>query len=253
MSSDSAEQKPHTGAAQQTKAARTFAPRSFLLGVLLLVGVAVAYSPQLAPALWGRVQTSQDTLTYVTDLDYWQKTDREINVSTVARFDLDAQLTDVPLQFGDWQGEEVPESNQEVLILLDPEQYVQRLYYNSQGQYMWLSMVGGRSSQPFHAPDICYDVDGWQYNLGSRAIPLDEGGEIHGLWMEARKQFPGQSEVTDHIVFYFYLFPNEARELKDGIVLFKLTSGRYGTPEETLAVHADFVRQLFKRAYAPGA
>jgi hypothetical protein len=233
--------------------ARLFAPRVLLLGLLLLIGIGVAYSPQLAPVLWGRVQPAQETLTYISDLDYWQKTDREVKVNAVARFDLDAQLTDVPLQFGDWQGEEVPESNQEVLILLEPEQYVQRLYYNSQGQYMWLSMVGGRSSQPFHPPDICYDADGWQYNLGSRAIALDEGGELHGLWMEARKQLPDQSDITEHIVFYFYLFPNEARELKDGIVLFKLTSGRYGTPEETLEVHADFVRNLFTRAVAPGS
>jgi hypothetical protein len=40
--------------------------------------------------------------------------------------------------------------------------------------------------------------------------------------------------------------------LKDGIVLFKLTTPRYGTSEETLALQADFVRQLFKRAQAPG-
>lgn len=87
------------------------------------------------------------------------------------------------------KGKNCPESNQEVIILLDPEQYVQRLYQNSKGQYMWLSMIGGRSSQPFHAPDICYDADGWQYNLSSKAIPLEDGGEVHGLWIEANKIF----------------------------------------------------------------
>jgi hypothetical protein len=226
--------------------------RTLVLGLLLVVGVFAAYSPQLAPALWGRVESPADTLTYIADLDYWQRTDREIQIVANARFDLDSQLTNVPLVLGDWRGEEVPESNQEVIILLDPEQYVQRLYQNSQGHYMWLSMIGGRSSQPFHAPDICYDADGWQYNLSSKAIALEDGGEVHGLWMEANKIFPGQSEKTEHIVFYFYLFPNQSRELKDGIVLFKLTSSRYGTPEETLELHADFVRQLFKRAQAPG-
>jgi hypothetical protein len=226
--------------------------RTFVLGVLLVVGVLVAYSPQFAPALWGRVQSPEDTLTYIADLDYWQRTDREIQVVANARFDLNSQLTDVPLTLGDWQGREVPESNQEVIILLDPEQYVQRLYQNSKGQYMWLSMIGGRSSQPFHAPDICYDADGWQYNLSSKAIPLEGGGEVHGLWMEAKKVFPGDTKETEHIVFYFYLFPNQARELKDGIVLFKLTSSRYGTIEETLEIHTDFVRQLFKSAQAPG-
>ena len=117
---------------------------------------------------------------------------------------------------------------------------------------MWLSMIGGRSSQPFHAPDICYDADGWQYNLSSKAIPLDDGGEVHGLWMEANKIFPGQTKETEHIVFYFYLFPNAERSLSDGIVLFKLTASRMGTLEETLAIQEDFVRQFFN-ATTPAA
>lgn len=226
--------------------------RGFFTSVLLIVGALIAYSPQFAPALWNRTTSPADSLTYIADLDYWQRTDREVKVVANQRFDLDSQLTDIPLTIGSWVGQEVPENNQEVMILLDPEQYVQRLYQNSDGYYMWLTMIGGRSSQPFHAPDICYDADGWQYNLSSKAIELEEGGEIHGLWMEASKVFPGDTQKTDHIVFYFYLFPNQARELKDGIVLVKLTTSLYGTPEETLKLHADFVRQLFKSAQAPG-
>ena len=253
MSSTGTDSSGGTSAAQGQQASKlAISGRSLMLGLLLVVGVLAAYSPQLAPTLWGRVDAPADSMTYIADLDYWQRTDREIQVVAKAHFDLDSQLTDVPLTLGDWQGEEVPENNQEVIILLDPEQYVQRLYQNSKGQYMWLSMIGGRSSQPFHAPDICYDADGWQYNLSSKAIPLEDGGEVHGLWMEANKVFPGQTKETEHIVFYFYLFPNQSRELKDGIVLFKLTSSRYGTPEETLELHIDFVRQLFKRAQAPG-
>jgi hypothetical protein len=235
--------------------------RVLMLAILLLAGILVVYSPQFAPTLWSRAQpvasanadkSSGAAYSYIADLDFWQRTDREIQVFTNARFDLNDKLTDVPLDLGDWHGQEVPENNQEVMILLDPEQYVQRLYQNSKGQYMWLSMIGGRSSQPFHAPDICYDADGWQYNLSSESIPLDGGGEVHGLWMQASKVFPGDTEKTEQIVFYFYLFPNQSRELKDGIVLFKLTSARYGTLEDTLKIHADFVRQLFKRAQAPG-
>jgi hypothetical protein len=226
--------------------------RSSLAALLLLVGVAVVYGPRLNAAITGHAAAPATELTYIADLDYWQRTDREAQVTATARFDLDADLTGVPLTLGDWQGEEVPETNQEVMILLDPEQYVQRLYRNAKGQYIWLSMIGGRSSQPFHAPDICYDADGWQYNLSSAPIPLDGGGEIHGLWMEARKRFPNADAETEHIVFYFYLFPNAAREHKDGIVLFKLTSSRYGSLEETLAVQGDFVRHLFRAAKPVG-
>jgi hypothetical protein len=222
--------------------------RSLIVLALLLVGVMLVYLPELAPAWRGQYTAARaDVNTYIADLDFWQRTERERAVVATARFDLDADLNNVPLVIGDWQGQDVPETNEEVMILLDPEQYVQRLYRNSAGQYIWLSLIGGRSSQPFHAPDICYDADGWQYNLGSEAISLDGGGDLYGLWLEAKKQMPGEQNLTEHIVYYFYLFPDERRTLNDGIVLFKVTSGRYGTVEETLAMQADFVRKLFSR------
>jgi hypothetical protein len=222
--------------------------RNLVVIVLLIAGLLAVYGPQLTPILQGQSQRGMGEQTYVADLDFWQRTEREATVNTSVHFDLDHSFTDIPLTFGDWSGEHVPDSNQEVLILLDPEQYEQRLYYNSRGEHMWLTLIGGRSSQPFHAPDICYDADGWQYNLSSAAVDLDYGGQIHGLWMEARKQFPGNDKLTEQMVYYFYLFPNGARTLDDGIVLVKLTSGRYGDTDETLAVHADFLRNLFTSA-----
>lgn len=218
---------------------------SFVVITLLLIGAVAIYLPDLASSMRGDYPPVRaDQHVYIADLDFWQRTEHETKVVANARFDLGANLHDIPLTIGDWQGVDVPETNQEVMILLDPEQYVQRLYQNSQGQYVWLSMVGGRSSQPFHAPDICYDADGWQYNLGSQALTLDDGSEIYGLWLDAKKQMPGDAHLTEHIVYYFYLFPDERRNLSDGIVLFKLTSARYGSVEETLNIQADFLRHL---------
>lgn len=222
------------------------------VALLLIIGLAAVYLPQLLPTLRGApTLTASDELTYITDLDFWQRTPRERAVVATAHFDLQHDLNDVPLTVGDWTGVNEPETNQEVLILLEPEQYIQRLYTDSQGRYLWLSMVGGRSSQPFHAPDICYDADGWQYDLGSHATQLDEGGEIYGLWLHGKKQFPDEATPAEHVVYYFYLFPDAQRNQADGIVLFKLTSPRYGTLEETLAIQEAFVRTLFRKASDP--
>jgi hypothetical protein len=219
------------------------------VALLLIIGLAAVYLPQLLPTLGGApTLAASDELTYITDLDFWQRTPRERAVVAAAHFDLQHDLNDVPLTVGDWTGVNEPETNQEVLILLEPEQYIQRLYTDSQGRYLWLSMVGGRSSQPFHAPDICYDADGWQYDLGSHATQLDEGGEIYGLWLHGKKQFPDEATPAEHVVYYFYLFPDAQRNQADGIVLFKLTSPRYGTLEETLAIQEAFVRTLFRKA-----
>ena len=218
----------------------------FFFIALLLVGLLVVYAPQISPRLLSQsALRSAGEFSYVADLDFWQQTPRAKTVFTNTRFDLATDLRNVPLVVGEWQGEEVPETNKEVMILLDPEQYVQRLYKNNAGQYIWLSMIGGRSSQPFHAPDICYEADGWKFNSDSYPIELGDGQQLYGLWLEAKKQMTGDEHFTEHIVFYFYLFPNAKRDLADGIVLFKLTSSRYNSAEETLAMQADFVRHLF--------
>ena len=221
---------------------------SYIVVVLLVLGVLGVYVPQLSEQFSTDARAVDDALSYVVDLDYWQRTDRERSVTTTARFDLAEDLSEIPLELGDWHGEERPDSNQEVEILLDPEQYVRRLYYNTDGAYIWLSLIGGRSSQPFHPPDICYDADGWTYNLGSHPFRLPGGGEIYGLWLDAEKQDATTGEKREHIVSYFYVFPDGKRNLADGIVLFKLTSGQLGTLDETLSVHEDFLQTLFTYA-----
>ena len=224
--------------------------RSFVVIGVLVIGLLVIYAPRYFASSDQSTAASTDRphYTYIADLDFWQRTPRETQVSALARFDLDADLNDVPLQLGNWAGEDVPETNEEVMILLEPEQYIRRLYQDDQGRYIWLSMIGGRNSRPFHAPDICYDADGWQYDLGSRPVELRDGGEVYGLWLEAEKLFPDRDVPTEHVVYYFYLFPDAQRDLADGIVLFKLTSERYGSIDDTLAMQADFVRELFTQA-----
>lgn len=219
---------------------------------LLLLALTIIYLPRFFLPLWGQSSNASATsFAYIADLDFWQRTDRETAVDAIARFDLAHNLNNVPLTVGGWRGIDVPETNQEVMIQLDPEQYIQRLYQNDAGQYIWLSMIGGRSSQPFHAPDICYDADGWRYDFGSQAMPLPNGGELYGLWLDAKKRLPGDQQDTEHVVFYFYLFPSPDRRLDDGIVLFKLTSPRYGSLEETLTIQRDFVQQFFTGARQP--
>ena len=218
---------------------------------LLSFGIIAVYGPQLPVWLGGQPSLhAGDKLTYVTDLDFWQRTPRERAVVANAYFDLDHDLNGVPMQVGSWHGVDEPEANQEVMILLEPEQYIQRYYEDNKGHALWLTMVGGRNSQPFHAPDICYDADGWQYDLGSHATQLGNGGQLYGLWLDAHKQVGG-APPWEHIVYYFYLFPDTRRDQADGIVLFKITSGKYGTLEDTLKLHEDFTRQFFRAAASP--
>lgn len=216
---------------------------------MLILALAAVYSSQMMTLLGGAGTdpvVTDEGHRYVSDLDFWRRTNREVQVTSPFAFDLSNDLNLISMSLGKWTGVDMPDNNREVEILLDPEQYVRRLYQHEDGSYMWLSLIGGRSSQPFHAPDICYDADGWQYDLGSHSFELNNNGQIYSLWLDAEKRVDENSAPLEHFVSYFYIFPNKERNLSDGIVLFKLTSGRFGSIEENLAVHQDFVGSVFQ-------
>ena len=85
--------------------------------------------------------------------------------------------------------------------------------------------------------------------MGSRGFALHDGGELHGLYLDAQKELPQEDNKIDrHVVSYFYIFPNKERTLSDGIVLFKLTSNHIGSIDESLDLHENFVQQFFTSA-----
>lgn len=218
---------------------------------MLAVAVMVVYAPGLRGlAGSGRAESGY---TYVADLDFWQRTPRQQTVTARMPLDMAQDLAaQIPLTLDNWTGQDVAQTNIEVFILLEPEQYVQRLYRDDQGRYVWLSLIGGRTSQPFHPPDLCYDADGWRTSMNSQAVALPDGGEVYGLWMDATKSLPDGLD-DEHMIFYFYLFPNAERNPADGIVLLKLTSPRYGTDAETLAVQQDLLGHLLAKAGEAGS
>jgi hypothetical protein len=219
--------------------------RSAIALALLLAGLLAIYFASWSDTTSGPAGAG---FTFVADVDYWQRTRREQLVTTPFAFDLAHNLNDLPLELGDWHGEDVRETNQEVFILLEPEQFVHRVYRNSNGHHLWLTLIGGRHSRSFHPLDLCYDAGGWQTSLSSQVIPLPEGGEMYGLWLEAKKQPSLNTAPVEDMAFYFYLFPDRERDQGDGIVLFRITSPRHRTVEETVALHGSFLRQLFESA-----
>lgn len=182
---------------------------------------------------------------FVADVDSWQRTEHERAVTTPFNFNLAADLAQIPLQLGAWQGEDVPQSNIEVFILLEPEQYVQRMYRLPDGRFVWLSLIGSRKSKSFHSPQICYDTDGWKTEASSEAVSLTQG-EVYALQLVAQKAVDGGT--VDHIITYFYLWPSYQRNPQDGMVLVKLTAPLYNSVDETVELEKAFFRQLFTSA-----
>jgi|YNPNPStandDraft_1061719.scaffolds.fasta_scaffold125460_2 hypothetical protein len=198
-------------------------------------------------SLWiqGRERSAPQVPGYllVADLDTWQATPREREV--VAAFDLrlGADWAQVPLSLGEWTGQDVPQDNLEVYLLLQPEQYLFRQYRRADGTFLWLSLLGSREARSFHPPQICYTADGWRTEMRSERVALDQG-ELWAMHLLAHKG------DTWHSVLYVYLWPSRERTPGEGTVLFKVTaplaSGSPEAVEEALAGQRAFLRAFFR-------
>lgn len=212
----------------------------FLLLVALIV-VAASYGRDF----WLSQTPAKSGYTYIADIDRWRRTSRERIVQARYDFSLGPQLQDLPLSIGGWEGADVPQTNVEVLILLEPEEYVYRRYRRSDGKYLWLSVIGSRQAKSFHSPQICYNADGWKTEVSSEPIDLAEG-QLYAFRLQAEK---GRWQ---HVVLYFYLYPNSLRDADSGTVLFKVTAPIEGSLEETMERQKSFIRQFFVSAHESG-
>ncbi len=162
-----------------------------VLFIVALAGMGAIYGR----GLWRSQFQSEDGYTFVTDIDRWRRTQRERAVQAKYDFRLGSQLEELPLEIGDWQGADVPQTNIEVQILLEPEEYVYRRYRRDDGKYVWLSIIGSRQAKSFHSPQICYDADGWQTAVASEPIELGEG-ELYALMLGSAERQVGTSRAV---------------------------------------------------------
>ena len=208
---------------------------TFLLLGLAAMGVALI---DRAPTIATRAPTT--TASYVVDIDTWRRTARERTVRSPFGFRLADDLTALPMQIGGWRGEDVPQTNLEALILLEPEQFIQRLYTRADGRQLWLSLIGSRQSKSFHSPQICYDAEGWTTRVSSTAIPLPRG-DLYALQMIATRPELGLTQVA----LYFYIWADARRDPADGLVLFRVTAPLEGSLEETIQIAQSFTALFF--------
>jgi hypothetical protein len=221
-----------------------------ILFLLLAAGYVVTSNGFIWPGL-GMVETAvSPSLQLISDITMWQRTRGEQTLATAYPLDLDHDLANIPLVFDSWHGEDVAISDINALIMLDPEQIVERVYTNEIGQFIWLTMIGSRQSRSFHPPTDCYYAAGWQTEAVVQAIPLAKG-EVHGMLITAQKVDDEKTVHARQLSYYFYLFPHTQRRADDGVVMFRLTSPIFGTPEETLQLFSSFLRHFFQSNDVP--
>ena len=218
--------------------------RHTLEALLLFIGAIVVYAPWRANDKLDPDGLQNGRFAYISDSTFWNRTQSERQLAADFPFDLAHNLDDLPRAVGDWTGTETTTTDINALIMLEPEQFIQRLYRRPDGRAIWLTLIGSRQSRSFHPPTACYDADGWQTDSTAVSIPLTHGA-INGVLIKAVKPTTTDQPPTEQRSFYFYLFPNSRRDPADGIVMVRLTSPPYGSVEETETVYSAFLSLLF--------
>lgn len=211
------------------------------MGIVATRGIAPGVAPNLTLPT-GVLPTDEAYHRYIVDLDTWRATARQREILTPYDFRVSPLLNDLPLEVGKWTGQDIEERNQEVFLILEPEQYVKRLYTlqdDPQNRYVWLYLIGSRQLKSFHHPDICYSAIEWQTTVGSEVVSLNEG-EIYALKLAARK------ENEEHLSLYFFILPDDSYDESKGMVMFRVASPLWdGDEAKTVDLQKDFIRQFF--------
>jgi EpsI family protein len=117
---------------------------------------------------------------------------------------LEPPLASLPMQIGDWIGEDVPIS-EGVRKIANNDDFVNRLYENSRTRDA-VNVYIGYTARPRtmlrHRPTVCYPSAGWSH-LESRAIQLPGRAGHPALVHEFSK--PGQHELRVLVLNYYVL------------------------------------------------
>ena len=87
-----------------------------------------------------------------------------------------SSLTELPLELGSWNGQEIPMTDR-VSEMLEADLNIQRAYSHEIGGFVWFYFgYYGTSSggEPVHTPPHCYESQGWNI-LESNVVPLGSG------------------------------------------------------------------------------
>jgi Protein of unknown function (DUF3485) len=190
---------------------------------------------------------------YVMDREAWSRTDDARLVLTTYDLRNGPNLSAVPMQIGNWVGQDLVITNEETFPTLDAEQIVYRGYTNPDGQVLVLSLIGSTRGQSFHHPLVCYEWASWPAeDHGTTVVPTTDGDVVMRVVVGRDPDGPAQVDL------HAYLWPNDRREWSDGATQIRVTALASKDEDTALEAARSFARLLFSRsqrvdASAPGA
>jgi EpsI family protein len=109
-------------------------------------------------------------------------------------------IKNIPLEFGQWQGKDIP-LDEQIYEILETRSIINRAYRGKNGQEVLLSIVYYPETKvDFHAPEACLGGQGIQIEKSARIIHINSGKDIkiklnQLIWQQKSKRM---------LVYYFY-------------------------------------------------
>lgn len=115
-------------------------------------------------------------------------------------------LHKVPATLGEWSLLQEYEVSPSALNELKPDEYLARIYVNSQGDQADLSIIGGSHTGAFHNPQVCFRVQNWLFAETSN-IELQVPGREEPIPATFVRLVHADDRNRQAVGIYFYSTP----------------------------------------------
>lgn len=168
---------------------------------------------------------------FTSDTSHYFSTSHEGKFVTHTDYLYKPNLENIPLNLGSWEGEDLETNDTNILY--------QRYYWNEEREVeIYLVAVHGTHESQFHTPEVCYIGDGWK--IKERQF---KSIDLKGETFQVRYAIAKKGD-TEHLVLYWYLWPNSRRNITDGMAMFRLSVNIYSSTEKAEQAALDFIQEL---------
>ena len=199
----------------------------------VFTGLGIACSPDDSPEAVSSKEGSALSRIYkfTSDTSHYFSTSHEGKFVSNTNYLHKPNLENLPWHLGHWEGWDLESDDSNILY--------HRFYQNTDsGAGIYLMAVYGTNESQFHTPEVCYIGDGWKIEERRfKSITLRD--EV----FQVRYSVAVKGDM-EHLVLYWYLWPDSRRNITDGMTMFRLAVSIDTTVEDAEKGALDFIQQL---------
>jgi len=217
----------------RTRSSKKWSLAFYLLSCCLLLAGSVACTQTEPPGddTNRNEQPISKIFKFTSDTSYYFFTSHEGKFVAHTDYLHKPNLENLPYNIGNWEGRSIDTDDKNILYL--------RYYWNEKMEGdIYLVAVHGTNESQFHTAEVCYIGDGWKIKERRfKSIDLkDETFQVRYAIAE--------KDGLQHLVLYWYLWPDSRRNITDGMTMFRLSVNIYSSIEKAEKAGIDFIQQL---------